>query len=228
MSDRHRIVEPPDCGQDAAPYLLGALEPHDARAFVRHAERCEVCRDELAALAPVLDALPAAAPARPVPPALRRRVLRAVRDESKPSPRPSRRSLRRRPSMFSAPAGWLALGLAVAVALFVQLDSSHTRTRVIPAAVGRAELRLADGHGELVVAHLPPLPADRVYELWLVSPGRAAAPSTLFAATSRGRADIGVPGDLHGVSRLLVTVEPRGGSLVPTTRPVVVERLTNE
>jgi anti-sigma-K factor RskA len=223
---REPIVEPLDCGRDAAPYLLGALEPDETRAFRRHLERCAVCRDEVAALAPVLDALPAASPPRPARPALRRRVLRAVRTEPKASPRPAGRARRRRPLAASAPAGWLALGLAVVAALVVQLGAWHARPRVIPAAVGRAELRVTDGHGELVVAHLPPLRADRVYELWRQTRRGAPVPSTLFAASSRGRAEVGVPGDLHGVIRLLVTVEPRGGSLVPTTRAVIVERLT--
>jgi anti-sigma-K factor RskA len=223
VSNRDRIIrEPPDCG-DAAPYLLGALESHEAAAFRRHLERCAVCRDEVAALAPVLDALPAAATPRRVRPALRRRVLRAVRAEPKASavrrPRPNR------PFTVSAPAGWMALGLAVAAAVVLQLGASHSHLRVIPASVGHAELHVTDGRGELVVAHLAPLPADRVYELWLQS-GPRAVPSTLFAVTRRGRADIGVPGDLHGVRRLLVTVEPRGGSLVPTTRAVIQVPLT--
>ena len=44
-----------DCGNDAAPYVLGALEPAEARAFARHMQSCAVCRDEVAALVPVLD-----------------------------------------------------------------------------------------------------------------------------------------------------------------------------
>lgn len=70
-----------ECGVDAAPYLLGALEPDEARAFVRHLDRCAMCRDEVAALAPVIDALSSCAPARPVRAAFRRRMLRAVRAE---------------------------------------------------------------------------------------------------------------------------------------------------
>jgi anti-sigma-K factor RskA len=226
VSDRAATPDPPDCGLDAAPYVLGALEPEEARAFVRHLEDCAVCRDEVAALAPVLEGLPASAPARPVRAAFRRRMLRAVRAEPKtPAPGPHRRPVTPR---RSAPAGWLALGLAVAAAaLVVQLGGSHpVRTRAISASVGSAVLRVYNGgHGELIIRHLPALPADRVYELWLEPRGRTPRPSTLFAVSARGGADIGVPGDLHGVGRLLVTVEPRGGSLVPTTRPLIVERL---
>ncbi|MGA8717064.1 MAG: zf-HC2 domain-containing protein, partial [Solirubrobacteraceae bacterium] len=50
------------CGNDAAPYVLGALEPAEARAFMRHMRTCAVCRDEVAALAPVLDVLPSCVP----------------------------------------------------------------------------------------------------------------------------------------------------------------------
>ncbi len=218
MSHRARIAaEPPDCGLDAAPYVLGALEPHEARAFIRHLDRCAVCRDEVASLAPVLDALPASEPPRPVPRALRRRMLRAVRAEPKAPPATERSATFRR----SVPAGWLALGLAIAAALIVQFGIPHTRARVIQASAGRAELRVNGGHGELIVKRLRALPADRIYQMWLVRRGRAPTPSTLFAVTSRGGADLGVPGDLHGVTRLLVTAEPRGGSLAPTTRAVI-------
>jgi len=226
MSGRDRISPGPrGCGLDAAPYLLGALEPDETRAFVRHLDQCAVCRDEVSSLSPVLDVLPAAAPPHPVRWAFRRRVLRAVRAEPK-----SRAPVRSRaPSRRSAPGGWLALGLAVAAAaLVVQFGIPHARARahVIRASVGQAEVRVDDGgHGELIVRHLPALAPNRVYELWLVPRGRAPMPSTLFAVTSNDGADLGVPVGLHGIGRLLVTVEPRGGTLRPTTRPVIVARL---
>jgi anti-sigma-K factor RskA len=213
MSDRDRIApRPPDCALDAAPYLLGALEPDEARAFMRHLDQCAVCRDEVASLAPVLDALPSCAPPRRVRPAFRRRILRAVRAEPK-------RKARHQP--LAPRAGWLALGLAVAAAVIVQLGSARSHEHVIHATVGEAELRVAGSHGELVVDRLPALPADRTYELWVVSRRGHPAPSTLFGVTARGTADLGVPGDLHGISGLLVTAEPRGGSPVPTTRAVI-------
>jgi anti-sigma-K factor RskA len=213
MSDRDRIApRPPDCGLDAAPYLLGALEPEEARAFVRHLDQCAVCRDEVASLAPVLEALPASAPAHPVPRALRRRVRRAVRAEPK-------REARHQP--LAPRAGWLALGLAVAAAVIVQLGAARSHEQVIHATVGQAELRVSGGHGELVVDRLQALPANRTYELWLVRGRGHAVPSTLFGVTARGTADLVVPGDVHGISRLLVTAEPRGGSRVPTTRAVI-------
>ncbi len=209
MTDRDRIAEPSACGVDAAPYVLGALEPGEASAFARHLERCGGCRDEVAALGPALEALPAAAPAYPVPRALRRRVMRAVRDESKAGPRRAR------------VVRWLAISAAAAAAAVVLLGGGHPHTRVIRASVGQAELRITNGHGQLVVEHLAALPADRSYEMWLQSGNRAPVPSTLFAVSTDGQADLGVPGDLHGITRVLVTAEPRDGSLIPTTRAVI-------
>jgi len=212
------------CPPDAAPYLLGALEPGEARAFVRHLEGCAVCRDEVASLAPVIDALPASATPLRVRAAFRRRMLRAVRAEPKLSRGRIPTSVSR---ARAAPAGWLALGLAVAAAaIVVAVGIPHTRARMIQASVGLATLRVSGGHGELIVEHLPALPANRTYELWLEPRGEALRPSTLFAVDAQGRADLSVPGDLGDIGRLLVTVEPRGGSLAPTTPAVVVERLT--
>jgi anti-sigma-K factor RskA len=223
VSGTHEMPTGRDCGLDAAAYLLGALEPDEARAYSHHLARCAVCRDEVAALGSVLAALPSAAPARPAPRAVRRRVLRAVRAQPKAA---GRRPRRIRLVAPPARAAWLAFGLAVVAALLVQVGATRPHVRVIPAAVGLAQLRVARGHGELHVDRLPPLASDQTYELWVVTPGRSPKASTLFGVSSRGRADVGVPGDLQGVTRLLVTVEPRRGSVVPTGRPVIVELLT--
>jgi anti-sigma-K factor RskA len=108
----------------------------------------------------------------------------------------------------------------------VQLGAGRGGERVVPARLGQAELRIDGGHGQLVVARLPSLPADRTYEIWLQSGHRAPVPSTRFGVRPDGAADVGVRGDLHRVTRLLVTVEPHGGSRVPTGHAVIVERLS--
>jgi hypothetical protein len=44
--------------------------------------------------------------------------------------------------------------------------------------------------------------------------------------TAAGAGSADVPGDLHGVSQVMVTTEPAGGSAVPTSAPLIVARLT--
>ncbi len=213
------------CGNDAAPYVLGALEPAEARAFMRHMRTCAVCRDEVAALAPVLDVLPSCVPRYDVSPELRRRVMHAVRSEPKFGDAPARERWRspRRPWKPSAVAA--ALAVAVALVIVIASGSRGTQDRLIRASVGLAQLHIAGSRGELIVDHLPPAPPDRVYELWLQRGNGALAPSTLFEVTSRGTAALGLPGEVTGVTRVLVTVEPSGGSRVPTTPAVIVARV---
>ncbi len=59
------------CGEDAAPYVLGALSEAEHSAFLAHIESCAVCREEVAALQVVADALPAAVPQLRAPAAVR-------------------------------------------------------------------------------------------------------------------------------------------------------------
>jgi hypothetical protein len=149
-------------------------------------------------------------------------VLRAVRAEPNASGPAHTRGLSR-----PALGAWLAFAVVIAAAFAVHAGSAGRPERVIDATLGRARVRIDGDRGELVVEHLPSLPPGRIYELWLQAPGgRAPAPSTLFAVTSRGGADLGLPGGVHDLARVLVTAEPVGGSRRPTDRPVIVAPVT--
>lgn len=213
-----------DCGNDAAAYALGALEPAEARAFERHMESCAVCRDEVAAYALAADVLPLAAPQLEAPRALRGRVMREVRHDSraKAGSAPSRKRVPPRLAFGFATA--LAAAAALVIALSVSTGGSGTK--VIQANVGSAQLQVSGGHGQLVVAHLPAPHAGRIYELWIQHGRSAPSPSTLFSVDRKGTADIGVPGALHGVTHVLVTNEPAAGSRAPTTRPLIIATLS--
>ncbi|MGH2863380.1 MAG: anti-sigma factor [Solirubrobacteraceae bacterium] len=230
MSETH------GCDGDAAAYALGALDPSDAAEFRRHLDSCAVCRDELAAFEHVVDALPASAPRLPVPKALRRRVMREVHAERGRAPRHDQP---RRRHVFSGPfvprlaiAGATLAVLALAAVGGIDLvPGGSSGARVIQASVtgsaARAQLRVSGGRAELVVSHLPAPPPGRIYELWVQHGSRAPSPTrALFSVTSSGAADVGVPGSVRGVSAILVTQEPAGGTLVPTHAPVIVARLT--
>jgi anti-sigma-K factor RskA len=232
MTERDEMAEHSKFQDDAAAFVLGALEPEEAEAFVEHLQTCAVCRDEVAAFALVVDALPMAAPAHQASRALRKRVIRGVRDEPKASETPvPRRRTWAPPSFSSLPRGALAGGVAVLVALAVGvgvwLGSRGPSSRLIQASVGNAQLRVTGDRGELIVNHLPPPGVGRIYEMWLQHGSAAPRPSTLFGVTTSGTADLGVPGGVKGVSRVLVTAEPDGGTQAPTTTPVIVAPTTD-
>jgi hypothetical protein len=73
------------CGGNAAPYVLGALTEHEHEAFSRHVKSCAVCREEVASLQVVADALPATAPQLRASPELKRRVMASVREDARRS-----------------------------------------------------------------------------------------------------------------------------------------------
>ena len=147
-------------------------------------------------------------------------------------PRPGGRSpwaagRRLRPAL----AGALAVGIGIAIGALA-FGSSSTRERTesiraivaIPGHHATAVLRKAGSHLELVVFGMPAPPAGRIYEVWLEY-GAAAAPQptdALFSVTKTGAGAVGVPGQQRGLSKVLVTDEPLGGSPKPTRTPVIV------
>jgi hypothetical protein len=135
---------------------------------------------------------------------------------------------------LSRPVIAAAAGLAVVAALIIGLElgsSGSNSTRVIAATVsgspGSAQLRVTGTRAELIVRRFPQPAPGHIYEVWELRHG-AGVPSptkTLFSVNSSGAGDVGVPGNLKGVSKVLVTQEPAGGSQVPTRAPVIVASL---
>ena len=227
---------------DAAAYALGALEPDEARDFRAHMDNCAACREDVAAFEGVTRGLPTASVQYATPRGLRRRVMREVRGTSQDaparatgSPRVAPRRVRRPLLIPRRTLAGLGAAAAVAAAVLVGVAIGSSRggsgSRLIQAQVmgapGSAQLRIAGGRGELMVRNLPAPGAGRIYEVWLERGQSAPAPTnTLFSVSSAGAGDVGVAGSLNGVSEVLVTSEPAGGSRVPTMPPVIVARLT--
>ena len=232
-----------ECGGDVAAYALGSLPDAEAEAFGRHLDECVVCRDELAAFQQVVDVLPMSAPAYHASPALRRRVMRAVEadardvsaDARRRTPAASRRAVRapgRRRLSLPRPAlalgGSFALAVAAVIVVLVVGSSSSSSSRVISAQVsgrGTASLRVTKDHAELVVHRFSAPPDGQIYEVWLQRHGVAHATTALFGVNDNGDAEVDVPGNLHGVSRVMVTREPAGGTQRPTTPAVITASL---
>jgi anti-sigma-K factor RskA len=242
MTERELMSENRDCGADAAAYVLGALQTAEAEAFRAHLATCAICRDEVVAFQEVVDQLPLTAPVQPVPAGLKRRVMTEVNAEAREQSRSAKGSWRSRwrirlpPGLFSAvPAPALALSavvlvLAVTVGAIAIGSSGGSSTRVYSASVtwpGSAKLRVTGGRGELVVHGMPAPPTSKVYEVWLQRGQRPPSPtSALFSVTAKGSGAVDVPGSLHGVTRVLVTPEPLGGSPAPTRAPVLVATIS--
>lgn len=238
MIGEDQTSRPHDRGDDAAAYVLGALDASELQEFRAHLETCVACRADVSALQRTADVLPLAAPQISAPKSLRRRVLRSIRTGLAPTraaERPRLRAGYARNSFLSRPG--LALGAAAAAAVIafgaveVFSGSSSPSTRVIQASVigspGHAQLRVAGGEARLVVHQLSAPPAGQIYEVWLKRPGGPPMPThALFGVTSKGDGDVDVPGSLRGVQQVLVTREPAGGSPRPTHSPVIVAQLS--
>ena len=226
MTGEDRIANGHRCGEDAAAYVLGALEPSEVDAFRAHLAYCAACQREVAEFEQVTGALPESTTRYHVPKDLRRRVMSEVRATPKAQAVPRKTSARSwRPAL--AWGGAFAAVVIIAVVLVVALSSGGSSTTTIQASTGSAELRITGGRGDLIVRRLAQLPQGRIYELWVQRGSSTPVPTgTLFAVRSDGTAAVGVPGSLSGVSAVLVTQEPAGGTPVPTTAPVIVAPVT--
>jgi anti-sigma-K factor RskA len=222
--------------EELSAYLLGALEADELAAFERHLARCERCQNEVRWLAPALDALPESVERLQPPPALRERLLAEVSEDARPaggSAAAERRRLLDRlrdgfgPRWRPLAAGAAALLIVAAgVGYVVGSDGSggggNVTTVEKPQASGIVAAVSMEGveHGRLELTDVPSLPPDKVLEAWLERDGAVEAVPTLFVPNSEGEATTTL-GNMSGVSAVMVTAEPPGGSKAPTSKPIV-------
>ena len=222
----------PGCGEDVAPYALGALPPADARAFEQHLAECELCRTDLETLRPVVHALAETPEQVDPPPQVRRNVMAVVEREAAERARAERPASERRER--SAWSRWLPrplpalavacalLGVGIGIGVGVNGDDAREYDGVAPPGV-EAKLQVEDDGGRLVLHGMDSPPAGKVMQVWLVhgENGKPVPTDALFRPNSNGDASVAVPGDLDDVTRVMVSEEPEGGSPSPTTAPAV-------
>jgi anti-sigma-K factor RskA len=230
-----------DCSQALGAYVLRALPSAEAVRVERHLADCERCRDEADAFQLVVDALPKTAPSVRAPAELKHRIMAVVDAEAEllaaagsAADRPARGRRRlslslRRPALAASAAAGLAGAVALGFLIGGGTDGKPART-VAAQVIGvgasgkaQASVRVSGGRGRLVVKNLPDPPVDRVYEVWVGRPGQAPAPAGATFTLRTGEVEI--PHSMRGVNAVLVTAEPRGGSLTPTRSPIVVARM---
>jgi hypothetical protein len=206
---------------------LGAATDAEATLVERHAATCHECRAELDGLRAAASTLALDVPQVDPPPALKRKVMAAVRDDAarrRPAdaPRP-RRGLARWPALAGALVV-LVVGL-LAWNLTLQGDRGGTETIAVlgtadaPTAEGRLTIA-DDGTAVMRIAGLPAADAGEGYELWSVRNG--VARSEGFAARTADGEVVVATADLDGASALALTREPRGNTTAPTGAKLVV------
>ncbi len=174
-----------------AGYALGDLSPEEAEVLRQLLDTHPDLRQEMAQLQEVLALMPYGLPEQEPPPHLREAILQQARSEPKTN-RVSRRSRQ--------PRFWVGLGGAVAALVVGALTIDNYRLRqenatakALVATLKQPNLQLfsLQGTGDatqasgslvvnpgqqvviVVVQNLPQLPADQVYRLWAIEPGKS-------------------------------------------------------
>ncbi len=211
---------------EIAAYLLGALEPGEAAEMERHLAGCDECRTELEWLRPAVQLLPESVERVEAPQELRGRLMEQVRSEAESAPAPQHA---RRWSIggwsLRPVAGLAALVLLAAVGAYAissgDSGGANTTTVVAGHSPGVIAKVVSDGgSGTLHLTNLHQLPSNKVLQAWVEKEGRVVSAKTLFVPNQDGTASATID-DMEGVKTVMVTAEPRGGSVQPTSAPIV-------
>lgn len=230
---------------NVAAYALGVLPATEAAAVEAHLQTCEQCRAEYDYLRPAVTAVAYSAEACAEPgsgviaasPLLKARIMRQVRSEAASA---------RRGGVRIAPAYWVAAA-CLAIAIFAglaalsldrqlrgEIAQSAIQSQTIADLSSPASHRFRFARGE-VITHgdrlyltmhdLAPPPSGRVYQAWTLAKGaKRVAPSVTFAPVA-GVAVVRLPESAANLAAVAVSVEPAGGSLQPTTKPIALVKV---
>lgn len=212
-------------------YALDALTPEEAAAFESHLRRCRECSDDVADLRATAARLGASAAARP-PDAMRASVLAAIGRTPQASPpvaagrpRLDRRAAVRRWPAVAAAAAVVAAAVVGGVAVQRERDARaqaalmSTALHVVAAPdaislevdLGAAHVVASREMGAAVLMGSDvPMPADGVYQLWMMHADGSPAPGPTFMPHD-GEVMAVLEGDLADVAELAVTLEPDDG-----------------
>jgi len=223
----------------SAGYALDALDPEEREAFERHLAGCPECQEEVASFWEVAGALAVAADGPAPSPELRDRILADARAEKQTVV--SLDSRRRFSPVLAAVTAVTAVAAAVAIGLgiyAVSLSNDLNSTRSALTAQENAAALLADssatsvalqsGTGRLVVGNdgeavlvlddLPPAPAGKTYQAWIVDDQMPVSAGTFVS--SGDRAVVPIPQAVPNGAVVAVTIEESGGASSPTLPPL--------
>jgi len=234
----------------AGAYALDALDDDERAVFEEHLHSCPECTEEVRGLRNAAAELSHLTEVGP-PPQLRAAVLGAVA-QSRPLPPlvdgarvlPLRRT--RSAALWQGLAAACAL-IAIVVSAWGYSEhrqaqrSADARGSVVESLLAAPDVRattttMKQGQSTLIYSRrehrlvligrgMPVLPADETYQLWMMSATGEPVSGGLFRPDPNGNVELPASGDLDGVDRMGVSVEPAGGSAQPTPTTVQVLKL---
>jgi len=233
----------------AGAYALDALDDAERARFEEHLAGCERCAEEVRGLRQATAELSRVSEAEP-PAQLRAGVLAGIAQVRPLPPVVDSAladnvvALRR---ARVARSTWQLVAAACALVAIVvagwgysqHRDAARARSAqqsVVASLLAQPGVRavttsLSQGSGTVVYSpgehrivllgrDLPALPADKTYQLWMLPDTGPAISGGTFRTDGAGNVDYQVHGDLTGVSRMGISVEPAGGSAQPTPSTV--------
>lgn len=210
--------------EDLVAYMLGALEPDEATELERHLDGCERCREEMRWLEPAVHSLPESIERQEPSKQLRQSLMAEVRADARPEERPAR--VRSRRWILKPAVGFAVVALLVAGVVGYEVgrdggDEGGGASTIVREINGMTVKMIQEGEGgKLELAGVPQPPKDKVFEAWVERDGEVEAVPALIVPDRNGHAETSIA-DMSGVEAVMVTVEPRGGSEVPTGETVM-------
>jgi anti-sigma factor RsiW len=232
-------------------YAAHALSDTERLAFERHLDACPACAQEVRELEATTARLGAAVAAPPPPElwdriraeALVTRQLPPLvgrTDRRRQADRRTAAGRRVSPLLVAAAALLVAVLSVTALNLGLLGRSERSdrtadlvaavlaapdarRVAALPGGAGQATVVVSRQRGRAVFVAdgLPPAPAARTYQLWVVSRS-GPRPAGLVQVAGEGRVTRLLDGPVTGNEQVAMTVERQGGAARPTSEPVVV------
>lgn len=219
-----------------APYALDALDAEERERFETHLEQCPTCQAELAGFQATASRLGEAVGQTP-PAGLRKRLLAEI--ATTPQERPAvtvlaqRRGLRRTLPRLAVAAAFLvgAAGVGGYVVERDRASDEHDRNEAITRVLSSKDAQTlaksfpTGGNVRMVMSpskdtavifanELPDPGSGKVYQVWLID-----GSGPIDQGTFRRSGDMVMEG-ISDADSVAVTVEPEGGSRLPTTEPI--------
>jgi anti-sigma-K factor RskA len=205
-------------------YAVGGIDATTGEcAEIRaHIAQCQLCREEFRRSTAAAAAVGIAAAQAP-PPALRAKLLSSL---------PARATTHQRRWSVA----WYVPATAAAVLLIVAgvwwktelaQRQSWTLSCVATATNCHASGAVGIVGSNLVlrIHGLALLPSGKQYQAWMIVPGKAPAPEPAFSPAVNGDGSVSFAGAAAKGALVAVTVEPRGGSSSPTTKPFLIAKI---